>query len=461
MYLFAFTLKIYFIEEFWNYFRIPQLTFSSQPMKYHNFLFFALLPIFAIAQVPSTVNSERLNKTLEQLAGFGRDADGAPNRVAYSDGDIKARAFVKELMEKAGLETTIDPAGNIIGRRAGENPGLSPIGIGSHIDMVPYGGNYDGCVGSMCAIEVATILQEKAIRLQHPLEVIIFTDEEGGLTGSRALAGALSKEALRVVNSTGYSISQGIQRLGGDTTRLDQVNRPKGSLAAFLELHIEQGGILDREQIDLGVVEGIVGLRWWDVTVSGMANHAGTTPMRLRQDALLAAARFIQAVNEEALKMEGSQVATVGRIRASPGAPNVIPGQVVLSLEIRDLSDKVIDSLYKNIAQRATEIAESSGTTFTFKTLDATGKPALTAPFIQNEIRKAATALGLTHKQMQSGAGHDAQDMALICPVGMIFIPSKNGISHSPDEFSSPKDITNGANTLLNTLLQIDKSLAE
>jgi N-carbamoyl-L-amino-acid hydrolase len=430
-------------------------------MKYHILLFLALLPVFSIAQTPERVNSERLNKTLEQLAVFGRDVNGAPNRVAFSDGDIKARGFVKELMEKAGLETTIDPAGNIIGRRAGENPGLKPIGIGSHIDMVPYGGNYDGCVGSMGAVEVATLLHEKKIRLKHPLEVFIFTDEEGGLTGSRALAGALRKEALGVVNSTGYSMGEGIQRLGGDTTRLDEVIRPKGSLAAFLELHIEQGGILDKEQINLGVVEGIVGLRWWDVTVSGMANHAGTTPMRIRQDALLAAARFIQAVNEEALQMEGSQVATVGRIQASPGAPNVIPGQVVLSLEIRDLSDAVIDALFENIRGRAARIAESSGTTFTFKALDATGKPALTAPFIQNEIRRAATALGLSHKQMQSGAGHDAQDIALICPVGMIFIPSKNGISHSPEEFSSPEDIANGANTLLNTLLQLDKSLAE
>ena len=209
------------------------------------------------------------------------------------------------------------------------------------------------------------------------------------------------------------------------------------------------------------MVEGIVGLRWWDVTVRGMANHAGTTPMRLRQDALLASARFIQAVNEEALKMEGKQVATVGRIQAAPGAPNVIPGEVILSLEIRDLSDDIIDTLFENIRRRAKEIAESSGTTIEFQALDTTGKPALTAPFIQKEIGKAADALKLSHRQMQSGAGHDAQDMALICPVGMIFIPSKNGISHSPEEYSSPKDITNGANTLLNTLLQLDRSLSE
>lgn len=430
-------------------------------MRYCYFLLLLVFPVFSYAQTPVKVDAERLNQTLGELAGFGRNSDGAPNRVAFSDGDLKARVYVRELMNQAGLQTSIDAAGNIIGRRAGKSPGLKPLALGSHIDMVPLGGNYDGCVGSMAAIEVARTLDEREIILQHPLEIIIFTDEEGGLTGSRALAGALKKQALKVVNSTGYSMGAGIERLGGDTTRLGEAIRPKGSLAAFLELHIEQGGILDREKLDIGVVEGIVGLRWWDVTVSGMANHAGTTPMPLRQDALLASARFIQAVNEEALKMEGSQVATVGRIKAAPGAPNVIPGKVVLSLEIRDLSDTVIDSLYKNISDRAAEIAKASGTTFDFQVLDATGKPALTAPFIQKEIAKAADALKLSHKQMQSGAGHDAQDMALICPVGMIFIPSKNGISHSPDEYSSPEDITNGANTLLNTLLQLDRSLSE
>jgi N-carbamoyl-L-amino-acid hydrolase len=313
----------------------------------------------------------------------------------------------------------------------------------------------------MAAIEIAQTLHEQGIVTKHPLEVIIFSNEEGGVMGSRALAGALKPEALGVVNSTGYSMGQGIQRLGGDTTRLQEVIRPRGSMAAFVELHIEQGGILDRENERIGVVEGIVGLRWWDVTVRGMANHAGTTPMGLRRDALLAAAKFIQAVNEEALKMEGKQVATVGRIRANPGAPNVIPGEVVLSLEIRDLSDDTIDALYENIEQRAQTIATDSGTTFEFTALDTTGKPALTAGWIQEEIRSAASGLGLSHRQMQSGAGHDAQDMALICPVGMIFIPSKGGISHSPDEYSSPEDIANGADVLLATLLQLDAKLTE
>ncbi len=424
-------------------------------MKHPVLVLLFLLPALLAGQESLKVNAERLNQTLGQLAEFGRDAQGRPNRVAFSDGDLGARAYVMGLMKEAGLQTSIDAAGNIIGRRPGRNPDLKPIAFGSHIDMVPLGGNYDGCVGSMSAIEVARTLEESGTRTRHPLEVIIFIDEEGGLTGSSALAGVLRTSALGVVNSTGYSIGEGIQRLGGDTTRLKEVIRPKGSLAAFLELHIEQGGILERKNLDIGVVEGIVGLRWWDVTISGMANHAGTTPMRMRQDALLAASRFIQAVNEEALAMDGGQVATVGRIDAFPGAPNVIPGKVLLSLEIRDLSDAVIDTLFDRIQGRADSIAKSSGTQFAF-TRPYSGKPALTAPWIQEEIRRAATDLGLTHQQMPSGAGHDAQDMALICPVGMIFIPSRGGISHSPDEYSSPEDIANGANVLLQALLQID-----
>lgn len=428
-----------------------------------NVLFIMLFTLCkgVFAQDALTVNADRLNQSLEDLAAYGRDENGAPNRVAFSDGDLRARAFVIGMMEEAGLQTSVDAAGNIIGRRSGNNPALRPIGFGSHIDMVPHGGNYDGCVGSMAAIEVARVLHERGIRTEHPMEVILFSNEEGGVMGSRALAGALKPEALGVVNSTGYSMGQGIQRLGGDTTRLSEVIRPNGSMAAFLELHIEQGGILDREGLDIGVVEGIVGLRWWDVTITGMANHAGTTPMDLRKDALLAGARFIQAVNEEALKMEGKHVATVGRIRAEPGAPNVIPGRVVLSLEIRDLSDATIDALYASIRARAEGIAADSGTRFDFTQLDTTGKPALTADWIQAVIRGAADGLGLSHRQMQSGAGHDAQDMALICPVGMIFIPSKGGISHSPEEYSSPEDIANGANVLLAALLRLDRSLSE
>lgn len=403
------------------------------------------------------VNQDRLSGTLQQLATYGRDADGQPNRVAYSDGDIAGRAYVTNLMREAGLTVSTDAAGNLIGTRPGTQAGLKPLAMGSHIDMVPHGGNYDGCVGSMAAIEVARTLHENKISTRHPLEVLVFTDEEGSLTGSRAMVGKLSPEALEVTNSTGYTVGQGIQRLGGDTLAIETAAREKGSLTAFLELHIEQGAILDQEKLDIGVVEGIVGLKWWDVTFRGRANHAGTTPMRMRQDALLAAARFIQAVNEEALRREGTQVATVGRIRALPGAPNVIPGEVVLSLEIRDLSEDVIAEMYAKITARAEAIAADSGTSVSFEHLDTTAKPALTDPRIQGLVEAEAKVRGYSSKRMNSGAGHDTQDMALIAPAGMVFVPSRGGISHAPDEFTSPEAIARGANVLLGTLLRIDR----
>lgn len=417
-----------------------------------------VIPSLCAQQYPE-INEQRLQQTLDSLATFGRDNQNRPNRVAFSDGDLQGRAYVISLMEAAGLEVRIDAAANIIGTRAGRNPELKPLALGSHIDMVPLGGNFDGCVGSMGAIEVARTLNERGVLTRHPLEFIIFSNEEGGVMGSRAMAGKLSEDALRVRNSTGYSMAEGIQRLGGDTLALKSAQKPEGSYSGFLELHIEQGAILDRRDLDIGVVTGIVGLNWWDVTFKGMANHAGTTPMNLRKDALLAAAHFIQAVNEEALKMEGSQVATVGRIEAMPGAPNVIPGAVKLSLEIRDLSADVIQSLYGNIQKRAQDIVRDSGVQIDFEALDTTGIPALTDPDIQQTIEEAAQELGLSTLRMPSGAGHDAQDIAIIAPVGMIFVPSRGGISHSPDEYTSPEDFAKGTQVLLNALLDLDSSL--
>jgi len=252
-------------------------------------------------------------------------------------------------------------------------------------------------------------------------------------------------------------MGEGLVRIGGDPSKLDKVIREKESLKAFLELHIEQGGILDREDFDIGIVEGIVGLNWWDVTFTGFANHAGTTPMNLRQDALLTASKFVVAVNEIANKHEGKHVCTVGRITAEPGAPNVIPGRVVLSLEIRDLSADVIYKLYNEIEAKGMEIAKSSNVAISFDALDTTGKPALTNKVMRKVIEKSSSDLGLTFKYMQSGAGHDAQDMALIAPTAMIFVPSKGGISHSPKEYTTAEDMANGANVLLRTILEIDK----
>jgi N-carbamoyl-L-amino-acid hydrolase len=221
-------------------------------------------------------------------------------------------------------------------------------------------------------------------------------------------------------------------------------------------LHIEQGGTLEAEKIDIGVLEGIDGNNWWDVHIEGFANHAGTTPMNQRQDALLAAARFIEAVNRIVTNMPGRQVGTVGRIEALPGAPNVIPGKVILSLELRDLETKKIMMLYEKIYGEAQQIAQTSKTKFEFKEINV-NLPAPTDTRIRQLISDSAKELGLSTKLMPSGAGHDAQDMARIAPVGMIFVPSVGGISHSPREFSRPQDIANGANVLLHALLKLDR----
>jgi len=403
------------------------------------------------------VNGPRLIEHINALAEFGKNPQGGVSRLAYSEADRQGREYVIGLMRAAKLDVSIDAAGNLIGRRSGSDNKLKPILFGSHIDSVPEGGNYDGVVGSLGAIEVAQTLAEKNIVTHHPLEVVIFQNEEGGLIGSRAMDGELTEKELDLVSRSGKTIREGIKFIGGDPTKLSNVKREKGSIAAYLELHIEQGGILEKERIDIGVVEGIVGINWWDVTIEGFANHAGTTPMNQRQDALLAAAKFIQAVNRVVTSIPGRQVGTVGRIQALPGAPNVIPGKVILSLELRDLDAAKIQMMYQKIRTEADQIAQASKVKFDFKEINV-NIPAPTDPRIRSLIDQSAKDLGLTTKQMPSGAGHDAQDMARLAPVGMIFIPSIGGISHSPKEFSRPQDIGNGANVLLHAVLKVDRA---
>src|SRR5262245_4288769 len=402
------------------------------------------------------VNGQRLNATISALSEFGKNAEGGVSRVAYSEADLKGREYVARLMRNARLEVSIDAAANIIGRRAGSE-NLPPILFGSHVDSVPQGGNYDGVVGSLGAIEVAQTLADNSATTRHPLELVIFQNEEGGLIGSRAMDGELTERELDLVSRSGKTIREGITYLGGDPARLSSVRRKRGDIAAYLELHIEQGGTLDSEKIDIGVVEGIVGINWWDVTIEGFGNHAGTTAMNNRQDALLAAAKFIQVVNQVVTSVPGRQVGTVGRIQAWPGAPNVIPGKVVLSLELRDLDAAKIKMLYERIYASAQEIATASKTKFSFNEINV-NIPAPTDERIRTTILESAKELGLSTKSMPSGAGHDAQDMARLGPVGMIFVPSIRGISHSPLEFSKPEDIVNGANVLLQTLLKLDRT---
>lgn len=431
-------------------------------MKHH-----LLIPILLVACLSSSlaqslqVNSARLQQSLSTLATYGKNDKGGSDRVAYSVHDVAARPYVKELLNAAGLEVSVDFAGNIIGRKAGRSPALKPISLGSHIDEVPNGGDYDGPVGVMGAIEVVRTLKEAGIQTEHPLEVIIFTNEEGGVIGSRALVGGLSNQALQGQSNAGVTHAEGIRLLGGDPSQIARVARQKGAIAAFLELHIEQGGNLDTEKLDIGVVEGIVAIEWWEFTFKGKANHAGTTPMNARKDPMLPAARFTLAVNEVITRDEGRQVGTVGKIQAFPGAGNVIPGEVKLNLEIRDLSSEKIWKLYAELESIAKQLAQESGTTLEIKHIEVASKPALADPMIREVIGAQSKKLGYTTKSLPSGAGHDAQEMARIAPMGMIFIPSKDGISHAPEEYSSPEAIAKGANVLLHTLLELDKRLSK
>lgn len=406
---------------------------------------------------PLRVNGPRLTATLAELAAFGRNPQGGVSRTAYSEADVQGRTYVMRLMRDAGLQVRIDAAGNIIGRRAGRAG--PPLLFGSHIDSVPEGGNYDGNLGSLAAIEVARTLQEQRVTTRHPLEVVVWQNEEGGLVGSRLATGAFPARELDRVAVSGKSIRDGIALLGGDVARLGSAELRRGDVAGYLELHIEQGGTLEREGIDIGVVEGIVGIWQWMVTVEGFANHAGTTPMDQRRDALLAAARFVQMVNRVVRAEPGRQVGTVGQLRAEPGAPNVVPGLVVTSLELRDLDGPRVARLYERIVAEAETIGRESGTTFSFATHTA-HEPAPTDPRMRSIVAGAAASLGLTSKVMPSGAGHDAQELARIAPAGMIFVPSVGGISHSPKELTTPENCVNGANVLLAAVVDADRALS-
>jgi N-carbamoyl-L-amino-acid hydrolase len=406
---------------------------------------------------PPAANAERIEERIKALSAFGANPEGGVSRVAFSAADIAGREYIKSLMRDAGLEVRVDTAGNTIGRRAGTDPSLPVIMSGSHIDSVPGGGNYDGDVGVIGAIEVAQLLHEHRLVTRHPLEIVSFTDEEGGLIGSLAMTGRMSPGSLDVMSHSGMTVRDGIRAVGGDPDRLESARRKAGDLKAFIELHIEKGAILDEEDLDIGVVEGIVGIRWWDVTVAGVANHAGTTPMNKRRDAMVSAAELALAVNRVATSMAGRQVATIGKIRAEPGAPNVIPGKVVMSLEIRDLAADRMQLVFDAIETEANRIAMTRQTPVSFSEVDVALAPAPTDERMRRIIAASAESLGLTHKSMPSGAGHDAQDMTHIAPTGMIFVPSVGGISHAPKEFTSPEDMANGVNVLLRAVLAIDR----
>lgn len=410
-------------------------------------------PCFAEAGASDLrVDAARLRRRLEELSVFGRSAGGTfadgVSRVAYSDADVGGRNYAMQAMADAGLKPRIDPAGNIFGARAGSDASLPRILFGSHIDSVPSGGNFDGDAGSMSAIEVMQTLKGYGVTTKHPLEMVIWSNEEN-LVGSRVAAGGWDESVLnRVYN--GIRAEDGLRKVGGDPARLAEARIPPHSFCCYLELHIEQGGTLDKARIPIGVVEGIVSIDEYQVEIHG------TTPMPDRRNALLAAAKLIEAVQEVVTREPGRQVGTVGQLQVFPNAPNVVPGLVKHSIELRDLSAEKIARLGDEIQRRAQEIARETGTEIQIKKVDH-DPPALADPGIQSSIEKAAAGLGLKTMRLPSGAGHDAQWMARLAPMGMIFVPSIGGISHSPKELTSWGDCANGANVLLQTILSLDR----
>jgi len=410
------------------------------------------------------VDGDALRSRLEHLSQFGRPAGGSfsdgVSRVAYSDADLQGREYVIGLMRAAGLDTRIDPAGNIFGRRPGGDASLKPILFGSHIDSVPNGGNFDGDLGSLSALGAIEACNAAGVTTRHPLEMVVWAHEEGvafgrGLACSRIVAGDIKPVDMDDVWN-GVRRADAIRRIGGDPDRILDARRPRGSWHCYLELHIEQGGTLDRARIPVGVVEGIVAIDRYDAVVTGFANHAGTTPMNERQDALLAASQLAIAVREIATREPGRQVGTVGHLEIGPNAPNVIPGSAKLTIEFRDLSTTKLESLGAALRARAQDIAASTGTKI--EILDAgRNPPASASSDVQRAIERASNSLTLESRRLPSGAGHDAQMMAQLVPMGMIFVPSVGGISHSPKELTGWRECTQGADVLLHTVLEMDK----
>jgi len=403
------------------------------------------------------INPGRLQQSLEGLSVYGRSAGGTfadgVSRVAYSDADVAGRKYAMDLMRAAGLQPRIDTAGNITAVRPGSDSSLKPILFGSHIDSVPSGGNFDGDLGSMAAIEVMHTLQDNRLTTRHPLQTVIWQNEEGGLVGSRIASGD-SPDLERQYN--GIRLADGLRKIGGDPARLEPARLAPASFRCYLELHIEQGGTLDKAGIPIGVVEGIVSIDEYAVEIRGFANHAGTTPMPERRNALLAAAKLIEAVQQVVTREPGRQVGTVGHLEVYPNATNVVPGLVKHSIELRDLSPEKIGRLGEEIRRQAQQIAHETNTEITIRHLE-NDPPAMANPQIQAQIEQAAAGLGLKTMRLPSGAGHDAQMMARLGPMGMIFVPSVSGISHSPKELTRWSDCANGANVLLQTILRLDR----
>ncbi len=401
------------------------------------------------------IDLDRLTARLDDLAKVGTIDGGGVCRLALTDEDKAGRDLVMSWMKELGLEVTVDRIGNVVGVGAGRESG-PPVMIGSHIDTVRTGGRYDGNLGVLAGLEVVECLQRAGIETARPITVAFFTNEEGArfapdMMGSSVHQGSLSlQQALAAVGIDGANVADELERIGyaGEA--------PCGDMraAAFIELHIEQGPVLEREGIPIGVVNSVQGISWTELTIKGISNHAGTAPVSMRADAGYAAAEITCFVRRLAHEIGGSQVATVGRLSLQPNLVNVVPNHAVMTIDLRNTDEAILQRAEAATFELIDQVAEREGVEITRRQL-ARFEPVLFADEMVDLVDNTAKSLGYATLRMPSGAGHDAQMFAPNCPTGMIFVPSKDGISHNVREYTAPEHLEAGANVLLQVALRL------
>lgn len=405
------------------------------------------------------INADRLWARLMELGEIGGQKSGGVTRFSYTEEERRAKELVKIYMQQAGLAVREDAIGNLIGRREGTETTSPVVMTGSHIDTVPDGGKFDGALGVLAAIEALQSMQEHGVQHKHPIEVIAFSDEEGsrfgfGMIGSRAVAGTLRQEDLIHQDEQQVSIAEALRAAGYAPERISEAAKRPEEVKAYIELHIEQGKVLESQNQSAGLVTGIAGPLWQQFTIKGQAGHAGATPMNMRRDPMQAAAELLTFIYSEAKTFENA-VATVGKFRALPGGVNVIPSEVEFSLDLRDIDEAQRDLLEQRIREHAEEIAAKYDVICQIDLLQRVA-PAPSSPMVIEAISQAGMLAGLQGlPELVSGAGHDGMQFSACWPVGMIFVRSQDGISHNPKEWSSQEDCAAGTEVLYHALLQL------
>lgn len=406
-------------------------------------------------------NMDKIRQDIDTLATFVDTSKPGWTRRPFTRWYVQSREWLTKQMTEIGMEVEIDVASNLIGRIPGSDPKLMPIMVGSHTDTVTGGGRFDGIIGVLAGLEIVRSLKQAGLTLRHPLEVVDFTAEEPsefGIStiGSRGMVDNLSEEMLGRKDPSDLVLKDVIQQIGGKPSVISEYARRKGDAALYLELHIEQGPVLEQTDNKLGVVTGIVGIQRYRVVVEGNPNHAGTTPMNMRMDALTGAAQIILEL--ESLCRETyvePVVGTVGTLNVEPNASNVIPGRVVFDLEVRSLDTDILERIIVKLQENSLEIADKRRLNVSFDCLSKS-EPIHVTSEVQNILREACQATAATIS-LPSGAGHDANQLARITSIGMIFVPSKDGRSHCPEEWTSYEDVTLGVEALTRAILLFDE----